>query len=198
MCPKSDIKKLLYLLPNWHLFWAFSLLELKFCIFSFLFTFSRLAKSYSASLILAFQWLTLYISIILYRYLFPLVFDDLVYVHSPQVISYRLSNHDPLSTWSLFRPNEVFFNHCQLFFFTWSTVGVGLFFQTLPRDSWAVESFYHLYGTFCSFLPFGPLLHLHSGMFSSSFPSLNLLRPLLQCKCSFPSDLPFKVLFILS
>lgn len=116
MCPKSDIKKLLYLLPNWHLFRAFSLLELKFCIFSFLFTFSRLAKSYSASLILAFQWLTLYISIILYRYLFPLVFDDLVYVHSPQVISYRLSNHDPLSTWSLFRPNEVFFNHCQLFF----------------------------------------------------------------------------------
>ena len=98
----QHLKKLLPSFPNWHPFLAFSLLEIKMCIYSFLFTLSLLAKNYSVQFIPALQWLTINTIAILYRY--SSSFQNWVY--PPWVIftPYHLPNQEPLSAlWSLFR-----------------------------------------------------------------------------------------------
>lgn len=119
--------------PNWHPFLAFSLLEIKMCIYSFLFTSSLLAKNYSVQFIPALQWLTINTITILYRFISP-VFQNWVY--PPWVIftPYDLPNHEPLSTfWSLFR-SSLFLSIMLIIFKIWSTVYMSLFFHTFQYD----------------------------------------------------------------
>lgn len=128
----QHLKKLLPSFPNWHPFLVFSLLEIKMCIYSFLFTLSLLAKNYSVQFIPALQWLTINTITILYRY--SSSFQNWVY--PPWVIftPYHLPNQE---LWVRSGPylDQVFF--ClsfSSFFKIWSTVYMSSFFHTLQYD----------------------------------------------------------------